>query len=134
MTFHLLAGYARFLLEYHLDELVEHNLRWARQIELPLLQLFSQYSEEQLLTIHGKTSGPCLLTSHWEWPFRRIAAANAKETLSNAIRLIGELNTGADPGKLSDLRRAAIIKLYMILRSVPASSFSHQVTAKLLCH
>ncbi len=48
MTFRLLPDYAQFLLESHLDELVRHNLSRARQVELPLLQLFSRYSEEQL--------------------------------------------------------------------------------------
>ncbi len=48
MSFRLLPDYARFLLEHHLDELVGHNLRRARQVELPLLQRFTHYTEQQL--------------------------------------------------------------------------------------
>ncbi|MBD0260070.1 MAG: PAS domain S-box protein, partial [Cytophagales bacterium] len=48
MAFDHLKEYARFLLENHLDELTACNVARAREVELPLLKLFAQYSESQL--------------------------------------------------------------------------------------
>ncbi len=48
MAFDHLKGYARFLLEDHLDELTACNIARAREVELPLLKLFAQFSHSQL--------------------------------------------------------------------------------------
>ncbi len=48
MAFDHLKEYARFLLENHLDELTACNVARAREVALPLLKLFAQYSESQL--------------------------------------------------------------------------------------
>ncbi len=48
MAFDYLKGYARFLLEDHLDELTACNIARAREVQLPLLNLFAQFSDSQL--------------------------------------------------------------------------------------
>jgi hypothetical protein len=70
--------------------------------------------------IEGLTQCHSLLINISNNPFDAFAAANVKETLSNAIRLIGEFETGSDPGTLFGLKRVTIINLYMILKSRPA--------------
>jgi PAS domain S-box-containing protein len=48
MAFDHLKGYARFLLENHLDDLTHCNIGRAREVQLPLLKLFAGFSEAQL--------------------------------------------------------------------------------------
>ncbi|WMJ74985.1 PAS domain S-box protein [Cytophagaceae bacterium ABcell3] len=42
-----LQSYARFLLDNHLDEVVKEDLKRAKEVALPLLNLFSHLSEEE---------------------------------------------------------------------------------------
>src|SRR4051794_18031879 len=50
MEANTLKGYAQFLLANHLDEMATLSLQRAREVQLPLLELFSHYSENELLT------------------------------------------------------------------------------------
>jgi hypothetical protein len=70
--------------------------------------------------IEGLIQCQSLLTSIRSNPYDAFAAASAKETLSNAIRWIGEFTAGAGQGKLADLKRVTIVRLYVISKNVPA--------------
>lgn len=62
-----LPGYARFLLDEKLDALAEVQLRIIREIKLPMLQYFRDFSEEQLL---GYSKKP--MPKYWAtWPATR---------------------------------------------------------------
>jgi PAS domain S-box-containing protein len=60
MTYAHLKEYARFLLHTHLDELVQVNIQRAREIQLPLLQVLSYFTEQQLFE-YSKESFRALL-------------------------------------------------------------------------
>lgn len=55
MAFDHLKGYARFLLENHLDELTRCNIDRAREVQLPLLNLFAGFSEDELFAYSRKS-------------------------------------------------------------------------------
>jgi PAS domain S-box-containing protein len=61
MSFQYLSQYARFLLAHHLDELTALNIERAKQVELPLLKLFADYSPAELLEYSKRSLHTLLL-------------------------------------------------------------------------
>jgi hypothetical protein len=70
--------------------------------------------------IEGLIQCHSLLTEIRKSPSDVFAAGNLKETVSNAVWLVGEFDTGPDPERLSDLKKATIINLYMVLKTISA--------------
>ncbi|MFN6946491.1 MAG: PAS domain-containing protein, partial [Cytophagaceae bacterium] len=56
-----LPSYARFILENHLDELTLEDLRFAKEIDLPLLKLLAEQTNNQVFEFIKISSGNILL-------------------------------------------------------------------------
>jgi PAS domain S-box-containing protein len=90
MAFDHLQDYARFLLENLLDELTACNVARAREVALPLLKLFAQYSEAQLFD-YSRNSLRELLT--------QLAAGTAVQYEAASLQ---RWKTGGEPGVPAD--------------------------------
>jgi hypothetical protein len=52
-----LKKYAEFLFHHHLDDLTTESIQSARDLNLPLLKLFSSFSKEELFQYQWKCPG-----------------------------------------------------------------------------
>jgi PAS domain S-box-containing protein len=60
MVFPYLRAYAAFILENHLDEFIRINIARVKEVKLPLLNLFADFSEEQLFAYSRNSIEPFL--------------------------------------------------------------------------
>jgi signal transduction histidine kinase len=74
---HMLRDFALFLREHHLEEVARENLRLARKLDMPLMKLFADMPEDQLLQMSMASLGQFLTD---------LAEGKALETAAKSLR------------------------------------------------
>ncbi|MBV9962767.1 MAG: PAS domain-containing protein [Parafilimonas sp.] len=87
LNFSYLNGFAKFLLENLLDDFVEKQLIFSREIKLPLLKYFENFSDEELIAI-GKETTQELLKSCAENKAHEYIKKSVDDFLNNQMVFI----------------------------------------------
>lgn len=106
-----LPGYARFLLEHHLDELTRFTIERAREVELPMLQGFAHFSEEALFSF-SRQSLQTLLTDLCEGSALDAHLVSVNRWKENKMPEVPSLSVNSSDVALSiHIRKYALYKL-----------------------
>jgi PAS domain S-box-containing protein len=114
-----LPGFARFLLQKHLDEFVQDQIRLSREINLPLLKFLSEFSEQQL-TAFLKQSSIEYLTFLAENNAKAQLITSQKKWLSNDLKIIGKNEISSQDVTLINYVRSKLFKKW--IRQYPVAT------------
>lgn len=114
ISYQKLEGLAAFTLTYQLDEATQLNLKLARQSKLPLLDLFSHLSEEELFQLSKKG-----VKEFFEQLANHTALQEAKKSLLD-WKNGKQKNFSREAVQLTDIVLTYSIRKQMILQLLPA--------------
>lgn len=111
MGYEYLKGYAKFLLDTHLNEVVSLNIERAKEVQLPLLALFKSLSEEELFAFSRQGIQKFLLDICEETAFKS-HQESLERWKSNQIPLVPKDKIDArDVAFTPHVRKYALIKM-----------------------
>jgi hypothetical protein len=110
--------FARYILDHHLEEFVHDQIKYSREINIPLLNQLKQYSDEQLIQIS--------LQSNQEY-LTYLAANKAKEQLEVAfsrwmadqLSVISKFEISAEDITVFSFIRGKILKKWIRPYDIP---------------
>ena len=108
-----LKDYAVFLLENHLDDLIEEGRKRAEEIRLPLLKFYSYYTEQELYEFNKKS---------YTYFLKNLADGKGLDEVKESIRLwkSNELpGIPKDQISVKDIALAYSIRKYALLKLFP---------------
>jgi|GEM_PF-1812560 len=111
LYFSHLPDYARFLLDYRLEELVQEQIRIAREVSLPALRFFNHLTDEQLLEMGVKQSQPELLQAMISNSLDEYIDITNQRWLENQLEMMSKEDIVAEDITLSGyLTKASFLK------------------------
>jgi signal transduction histidine kinase len=107
-----LPAFARFILEYHLEDFVREQLTLSRAVDVPLLKFLRNYSDEELVEISIPSSKELLEFLANNNPKEQIHASLNK-WLKNQLGIIGKFEIGAEDITLINYVRGKTMRSFL---------------------
>jgi signal transduction histidine kinase len=110
----VLPAFSKFLLENHLDELVEEQIKLSYEIKLPLLQHLQHFSHEQLIEF-SKISQTELLTYLADNKGRQLIEEGLKKWIQDQLEIVGKFDLQAEDITLLNFIRGKSFRQFIPL-------------------
>jgi PAS domain S-box-containing protein len=121
LNFRYLPAFANFILQEKLNEFAIAQLKYSRELKLPLLKYLDGYSEEQLIQLGIKES-VLLLTSLANDQAREFIEASLKRWIDDQLPMIARDNIGLEDIGLINLMRKKAFRALLPLYSTDQHS------------